>query len=77
MKSILHYMKHYLPAYLLCLAAMLISTALSMLAPQLTQSVIDDVIVGGQEERLMPLLGGILAIGLGRAIFQYVKGIWL
>jgi len=73
MKSILHYMKHYLPMYLLCLAAMLISTALSMLAPQLTQSVIDDVIVGGQEERLMPLLGGILAIGLGWAIFQYVK----
>ncbi|MCD8337781.1 MAG: ABC transporter ATP-binding protein/permease [Lachnospiraceae bacterium] len=73
MKSILHYMKNYLPMYLLCLAAMLISTALSMLAPQLTQSVIDDVIVGGQEDRLMPLLGGILMIGLGRAIFQYVK----
>ncbi|MCD8073466.1 MAG: ABC transporter ATP-binding protein/permease [Lachnospiraceae bacterium] len=73
MKSILHYMKSYLPMYLLCLTAMLISTALSMLAPQLTQSVIDDVIVGGQEDRLMSLLGGILMIGLGRAIFQYVK----
>ncbi len=73
MKSVFYYMKKYLPAYLLCLTAMMISTILSMIAPQLTQRVIDDVVVGGAKEELMPLLFGILAIGVGRALFQYIK----
>ena len=43
------------------------------MSPQLTKHIIDDVIVGGQIGKLKYLLAGILAIGVGRAVFQYIK----
>lgn len=59
--------------YTIAVIAMLFSIFLDMCAPQVTQRVIDDVIVGGRLELLTGLLLGLLAIGLGRAFFQYVK----
>lgn len=44
-----------------------------LMSPQLTKHIIDDVIVGGQIGKLKYLLAGILAIGVGRAVFQYIK----
>lgn len=44
-----------------------------MLSPMLTLHIIDDVIVGGDTTKLPYLLGGILLVGVGRCIFQYVK----
>lgn len=73
MHSIFHYMKHYWPMYLFGFVSMLIALALDMIAPQLTRRIIDDVIAGGQSELLMPLLCGILGIGIGRGLFQYGK----
>lgn len=73
MKKLGTYMKHYGFLYLLGFAAMLISIALDMMAPQITRRIIDDVIVGGQMELLMRLLFGLLGIGIGRAVFQYIK----
>ena len=59
--------------YLIALAAMLCSIGLDMVYPFITRSLIDDVIVGGQTELLMRLLSGLLAIGCGRAVFQFIK----
>lgn len=73
MKKLSHYITKYTPAYLFAIASMVISVSLDMLAPQLTKHIIDDVIVGGQLQKLMGLLIGILAVGIGRCIFQYTK----
>lgn len=59
--------------YLIALAAMLCSIGLDMVYPFITRSLIDDVIVGGQTELLMRLLSGLLAIGCGREVFQFIK----
>lgn len=59
--------------YAVAVIAMLISIFLDLCAPQVTRRVIDDVIVNGKSELLTGLLLGLLAIGLGRAFFQYVK----
>lgn len=67
------YMKRYGPFYLLGFASMVISIILDMAAPQITKRIIDDVIVGGNLKILMRLLLGLLGIGVGRAIFQYIK----
>lgn len=44
-----------------------------MLSPQITKRIIDDVIGKGNLGLLTPLLLAILFIGLGRAVFQYLK----
>ncbi|MEI3177744.1 MAG: ABC transporter ATP-binding protein [Lachnospiraceae bacterium] len=43
------------------------------MSPQFTKHIVDDVIVGGDIPKLKWLLLGILGIGVGRCIFQYVK----
>ena len=53
--------------------SMIISVTLDLMAPQFTKHIIDDVIVGGQMSKLKFLLLGILAVGIGRCIFQYIK----
>lgn len=73
MKSLTHYMKPYWKLYLFGFVSMMISICLDMMAPQITKHIINDVIVGGQNELLMKLLLGLLGIGLGRAVFQYGK----
>lgn len=59
--------------YLLAVASLLIAVTLDMMAPRLTKSVVDDVIVGGNMGKLKYLLLGFLGIGLGRCTFQYIK----
>src|SRR5699024_6396024 len=61
------------PLYGIAVIAMVISILLDAAAPQITQRIIDQVIVGGRTELLMQLLFGLLGIGLGRAVFQYTK----
>ena len=67
------FIRKYWYFYLLGFVAMMISILLDMTAPKITQMLIDKVIVGGQIALLMRLLFGLLGIGIGRAIFQYVK----
>lgn len=59
--------------YILAIGSMILTVSLDLMSPQLTKHIIDDVIVGGQIGKLKYLLAGILAIGVGRAVFQYIK----
>ena len=59
--------------YILAIGSMILAVSLDLMSPQLTKHIIDDVIIGGQIGKLKYLLVGILAIGVGRAVFQYIK----
>ena len=54
---------------------MVIATGLDMVYPQITQRIVDEVIIGGKMELLTGLLVGIVAVGIGRCIFGYCKEI--
>lgn len=73
MKNLWKYMKKYWVLYVIAIAAMVISILLDAASPQITKHIIDDVIVGGNMGVLMRLLLSLLGIGLGRAVFQYIK----
>lgn len=73
MKKITYYLKKHKWGYLLACSSMIIATTLDMLSPQITRHIIDDVIMGGETQKLGMLLTGILAIGVGRCIFGYTK----
>lgn len=73
MKSLWKYMRRYCPLYGIAVIAMAASILLDAAAPQITQRIIDQVIVEGRMELLMRLLLGLMGIGLGRAILQYSK----
>lgn len=73
MKNMWHYIKRYSLLYVAAITAMVISILLDALSPQITRHIIDDVIVGGQRKLLLQLLLGIVGIGFGRAVFQYIK----
>ena len=73
MKKVSTYIWEHKFDYLLAFLSLVISVALDMLSPQLTRRIVDDVILGGKTEILTPLLAGILLVGLGRCVFQYIK----
>lgn len=73
MKNLWKYTKKYSILYFIAIAAMVLSILLDAVSPQITRHIIDDVIVGGKTELLMRFLFGLLGIGLGRAVFQYMK----
>ena len=73
MKKLSTYIIKHLPAYLLAVLGLIISTSLDMLSPQLTKKIIDDVIGNNNISALKGILIGILLIGIGRFIFGYVK----
>ena len=71
--NLLNYFKRYLFLYLIAVLSMTAGTMLDMVAPKIVQHITDDVLVARNMELLTPLLMGILAIGVGRCIFQYTK----
>lgn len=73
MKKIKTYLWEHRLAFGLAILAMIISISLDMLSPKLTQSMIDDVLLGGHMDLLTPLLLAYAGVGVGRFIFQYVK----
>ena len=73
MKKIRTYLWEHKLAFGLAILAMIISISLDMLSPKLTQSMIDDVLLGGPMDLLTPLLLAYAGVGVGRFIFQYVK----
>lgn len=72
-KKLSAYILEHKYAYFFAVLCILISVSLDLTAPRLTKKIIDDVIVGGAVGQLKYLLAGILAIGIGRCIFQYIK----
>lgn len=73
MKKLGVYMRRYWGLYLFGFAGMVISIVLDMISPQITKRIIDDVIIDGKTHLLTGLLLGLLGIGIGRGIFQYMK----
>lgn len=67
------YVKRYKYRYLLGIIGMLVAVGLDMLSPVIIQRIIDDVILGGQMQFLMSLLLGLVGIGVGRALFGYLR----
>ena len=59
--------------YAIALSAIIIVVAISMVMPEITRHIVDDVIVGGQSDKLMMFLGAYLLLGLLKAMFQYIK----
>lgn len=73
MKKLSTHIREHLGAYLLATFSLITCTSLDMLSPQLTKSIIDDVIGKGEIHKLTYLLLGILGIGVARFIFGYIK----
>lgn len=73
MKKISTYILEHKFAFSFAILSMIISISLDMLSPQLIRIIVDDVILGGNLSILTPLLLGILCVGIGRCIFQYIK----
>ena len=67
------YLKKYAPYYVTSVVVLTISILLDLLQPLITEHIVDDVIIGGRIELLWKLLSGIIAMGIGRCIFQYIK----
>lgn len=59
--------------YLIGIVTLLASVALSIWAPIVTMSIVDDVIMGGKTELLWDNLMCLLIIGFGRGLVQYIK----
>ena len=73
MKKISTYILEHKFAFSFAILSMIISISLDMLSPQLIRIIVDDVILGGNISILTSLLLGILCVGIGRCIFQYIK----
>ena len=64
--------KHWL-GYVFAILCMVIAIVLDMVYPMITESIIDDVMLGGKTELLFGLLMGIVVVGVGRAFAGYFK----
>lgn len=73
MKKLYSYLGRYWYGYLIAIASMVAAITLDMLYPKITESIVDDVILGGNGSLLTPLLLGIVICGIGRCIFGYCK----
>jgi len=73
MNKLSYYLKKYWYAYVFAFFCTVVAVTLDMISPQVTKHIIDDVIVGGEYNLLSTLLLIILFIGVGRAIFAYLK----
>lgn len=73
MKKLSSYLWEHKLAYLFAVFSMLVAVSLDLYAPQITKRIVDEVIVGGETNKLMYFLLAIFFIGLGKCIFQYTK----
>lgn len=73
MKKLYTYVGRYWYGYLFAIFSMVMAITLDMLYPQITQRIVDDVILGGELSLLTKLLIGIVIVGVGRCIFGYCK----
>lgn len=73
MRRIRTYIAQNWYAYLFAVGCMVSAIVLDMLYPKITQSIVDDVILGGRQELLTKLLAGIVIVGIGRSVCGYLK----
>mgnify|MGYP000113908830 FL=1 len=63
--------------YVFAFGSMALSVFLDMLAPLVTLHIVDDVLVGHKMELLWKYLAAFLLIGAAKALFQYIKRIFI
>ena len=73
MKKLSTYILKHSHLYILSIVCLIIQVGLDMLSPQITKSLIDDVLGNGDWTLFPWLLIGIAGIGVGRCIFGYIK----
>lgn len=73
MKKLHTYIGKQWYGYLFAVFCMVAAIALDMVYPMITESIVDEVIIGGEMELLTGLLIGIAAVGVGRSVFGYCK----
>lgn len=73
MKKLSTYLGRYWYGYLFAIVCMVAAIVLDMIYPKITQSIVDDVMIGGQMQLLKGLLLGIVLVGVGRCVFGYFK----
>lgn len=71
--KITDYMKRYRWYYLRGFVGMFFYVGMDLVSPLLIQRIIDDVVVAGRLRLLMPLLAGLVGVGLCRAVFGYLE----
>ena len=52
---------------------LLLAVGLNALTPAVIQKIVDDVVIDGQKERLLPLLGMLVFVGVTHAVTNYLK----
>lgn len=73
MKKIGYYLKKYWYLYTLALFCLFLYEFLDMVSPQVTQRIIDDVIMGGETNLLPWLILMLVIVGVGRVVGGYVR----
>ena len=73
MKKLTQYMAKYRWRYIIGTLSLLIAVVIDNITPQVTKKIVDEVIGEGNVDVLLPCLGAILLITLGRTVFQYTK----
>lgn len=67
------FVRRYIFLYFIAVFAMVFATLLDMIFPIVMQHIVDDVLIAKNTEIFKFLLLAVLAVGIGRAICQYVK----
>lgn len=67
------YLKRYAPLYLFAFLFMCIRIILDMISPLFVKDLINEVVLGGDTKRTLPLIGGILGISISIAFLNYFK----
>ncbi len=73
MKNLGKYMARYWYLYLFAVVCLVIGILMDVAAPVVIERIIDDVVVGGQQELLLGLLAALLILGTGKGIFKYLQ----
>ena len=75
MKKISTYLKKFWLSYVVAIVCLVLAIILDMLSPQITKIIVNEVFIGGDFHRFALLLVSLVAIGIGRAVFGYIKEI--
>ncbi|MCR4791683.1 MAG: ABC transporter ATP-binding protein/permease [Lachnospiraceae bacterium] len=67
------HIRRYIWQYVVALVAIISVVTITMIMPEITRHIVDDVIVGGKTELLVTLLGSYLLLGALKALLQYIK----
>ena len=73
MKKISTYLKKFWLSYVVAIVCLVLAIILDMLSPQITKIIVNEVFIGGDFHRFALLLVSLVAIGIGRAVFGYIK----